>query len=363
MTFLARTRSGPGTLALVAVGALCALVPAASVTHGAAGPDVARVPLAGEPCAAGTTSTGPVTDSVLVVSVDGLNPHALTRLGRAGTPTLHRLLDEGASTLNARTAVELTVTLPNHTGMVTGRRIDAARGGHGVNWNVDRARPATVRRAAGERVDSVFTAVSRAGGSTALFASKSKFSLWRRSWGQDLDRVVIREDNQQLVRSLLRDLRTRDRDLRFVHLSAPDAAGHRHGFMGRDYLDAVRDVDRWLGRVVRAIDRDGAPAATLLLTSDHGGGRSTGHSQRNKPANYRVPFLVRGPGADAGADLYALNPAYQDPGRGRPGYAEERQPVRNGMVANVALDLLGLPPVPGSVLGADERLLLTAPTG
>ena len=46
------------------------------------------------------------------------------RLGAAGAPTFHRLLDEGAGTLNARTEYEQTVTLPNHTGMMTGRRID-----------------------------------------------------------------------------------------------------------------------------------------------------------------------------------------------------------------------------------------------
>ena len=74
----------------------------------------------------------------------------------------------GASTLNARTEREMTVTLPNHTGMVTGRRIEAATGGHGVTWNDDRLTPNTVQAAAGHDVASVFTAVDAAGGSTAL---------------------------------------------------------------------------------------------------------------------------------------------------------------------------------------------------
>ena len=55
---------------------------------------------------------------------------------------------EGAFTLDARTEREQTRTLPNHTGMLTGRRIDARRGGHGVTYNPDRPQPdrAPVRR-------------------------------------------------------------------------------------------------------------------------------------------------------------------------------------------------------------------------
>ena len=52
---------------------------------------------------------------VVVISVDGLNPDAITQLGATGTPTFHRLMSEGAWTFNARTEVEQTVTLPNHT--------------------------------------------------------------------------------------------------------------------------------------------------------------------------------------------------------------------------------------------------------
>ena len=90
---------------------------------------------------------------VLAISVDGLSAAAIKEEGPAKLPTLHRLLEEGAATLNARSAAERSVTLPNHVGMVTGRRIDAAHGGHGVTWNSDRAHD-TVQRAAGSEVAS-----------------------------------------------------------------------------------------------------------------------------------------------------------------------------------------------------------------
>jgi hypothetical protein len=71
--------------------------------------------------------------------------------------------------------------------------------------------------------------------------------------------------------------------------------------------------------------------------------------------HYRVPFLTWGAGV-AAADLYDLNPDYRAPRRRRPGYAAERQPVRNGDVANLALDLLGLRAVPGSTIGTAQEL-------
>ena len=86
-------------------------------------------------------SADDAVSSVLAISIDGLNPAALERLGVRGTPSLHELAAAGASTLNARTERELTITLPNHTGMVTGRRIDSRLGGHGVTWNDDRPDP------------------------------------------------------------------------------------------------------------------------------------------------------------------------------------------------------------------------------
>ena len=118
--------------------------------------------------------------------------------------------------------------------------------------------------------------------------------------------------------------------------------------MGPAYLRAVRRADRRVGSVIDALRTDPRYAGhtTVILTADHGG-RGAGHYDATSIHDYRIPFVVWGSGVDPGTDLYDLNPDYADPGRDRAAY-DGVQPVRNGMVANLALDLLGLPAVPGA---------------
>lgn len=292
---------------------------------------------------------------VLAISVDGLNPTAIRRLGTERAPVLNRLVTEGAATLNARTSREMTVTLPNHTSMVTGRRIDAARGGHGVTWNED-LRGRTVQAAAGEPVSSVFTTVAAGGGESAVFAGKAKFSLFKRSWPAAVDRLRIDERPGRLVRAARAELVSGDRELTFLHLALPDAAGHDRGFMSPAYLDAVARTDRLVGTMVRAIENhaDLAAEVTVVLTADHGG-RGPSHGDARKPFNFRIPFLAWGAGVQTG-DLYALNPTRADPGTLRTTYAAPLQPIRNGDLANLVTSLLGLPAVDGSEFGLDQDL-------
>ena len=333
------------------------------------------------PTSSGPTSPATPTDSpqsadpveyVLAISVDALNPDAISQLGPTRTPTLHRLIREGASTLNARSEQELTLTLPNHTGMLTGRRVSEKRGGHGVTFNVDNGE--TVHAAAGEYVASVFDVVHDRGGSTALYSAKEKFAFFARTWnkagardevGPDngrrkIDDVVLDTDNARLVRTLDRQLAgSSPPEFTLLHISLPDVAGHAHGFMGKDYLQAVEQTDDLLGRVLATIESrpELSGHLVLILTADHGG-RGASHSDPTKPADYRIPFVVWGPGVARGADLYRLNPTYQDPGDGRPGYTG-RQPIRNGDVADLATDLLGLPVVPGSQLDRSQTLAVS----
>lgn len=287
---------------------------------------------------------------VLVVSVDGLASWAVTP---GTTPAIAGLLAEGAGTLNARTAYEQTVTLPNHTSMVTGERIDAYAGGHGVDWNTERAG----RAAPG--VSSVFSVVDDAGGSSAVLAGKSKFVTWDRSWPGTIDDLVITGDESELTARALAEVRAGN-DLTFFHLRGPDLAGHLTGWGSAPYDAAVAAADAEIGRLVDALtgDADLADEVVVVVTADHGGMPGTRHHEDPAaPADYTVPFVVWGPGVAVG-DLYDLNPDYADPGDGRPSY-DGPQPVRNGDVANLVTAVLGLDPVPGSEVGAGQGLDVT----
>jgi len=307
---------------------------------------------------------------VIVISIDGLRPDAIVRLGEAGAPALHRLMLEGAFTLNARTLTEQTITLPNHTGMVTGQRVDRVAGGTGVTVNTDSG--GTVHDTAGRYVAGVFDVVHDNGGTTGLFVGKVKFDFLDRSWdaahgaadtvapddGRDkIDRYVRSASASRLAALLAAGEAP---TFSFLHLPQPDVAGHHHRWMSRRYLAAVTRADADVGLVLAAIDASAARTAdtAVILTSDHGG-RGDHHTTVRRPENYTVPFLVWGPGIEHG-DLYAMNPVTRrDPGSDRPGY-EGVQPIRNGEVANLALDLLGLPPVPGSLFDVRQDLEVRA---
>lgn len=290
--------------------------------------------------------------TVLAISVDGLNPDALRRLGPDGAPAIWRLLDEGLATLDARTSYEKTVTLPNHVGMVTGRGVDPAAGGHGVTWNSE-IPGRTVQGAAGEPVDSIFTNVHEAGGSTAVFAGKSKFRLFEDSWPDAVDDLVVDTRLDTLLDSAVAALADDGPTFTFVHVLEPDATGHRDGFMSADYLRAVQRADAAVGRLLDAI----GPGTVVILTADHGG-LGAGHSDQTKAADYTVPFVVWGPGVAPG-DLYDASPDLADPGTARPTY-DGAQPVRNCDLADVASSVLLLDAVPGSTCDANGEI---APLG
>ncbi|MGA9746329.1 MAG: alkaline phosphatase family protein [Nocardioides sp.] len=307
---------------------------------------------------------------VIAISIDGLNPTALRRLGRAGAPAIHRMRRQGASTLNARTERELTRTLPNHTGMLTGRPVGGPDG-HRVTFNEDNG--AILAATAGHYVAGVFDVVHDHGGRTAFYASKDKFDFLARSWdrahgaadttgadnGRDkLDRYVVDRERVNVSRLVARLGGTPD-TFSFVHLAGPDTAGHAQGFMSPAYLKAVRVADRQVGRILRAVRGDAAlrGRTAVVLTSDHGG-RGSDHSDPTKASHYRVPFVAWGVGVASGADLYALNgESRARPGKRRTTYAGV-QPIRNAEVAGVVTTLLGLPDVPGSVIPR-RRLLIS----
>ena len=268
----------------------------------------------------GERSVSEVT-RVVVISVDGLNPRRDHPARQADAPTFHRLVAEGATTFNARSEVELTLTLPNHTGMVTSRRVDRSRGGHGVTWNDERLRPRTVQAAAGHPVGSVFSSLETAGLGSAMFAAKPKFTLFNRSWPNE-HRPHADQGRQRRSRQG-RPERPGDH-LAGPHVPAHLAARRRRSRPRLDVAGVPRGgpTVRLPGRPRARHHRRDRRVARPHARRRHRRPRRH-RSQPLRPAQVRqlpVPFLVWGPGVPAGADLYDLNPTYADPGRLRVGY-------------------------------------------
>ncbi len=311
---------------------------------------------------------------VVVISVDGLGSSFLAKLLKAGmVPSFARLQKEGAWTHNARTNHGTTVTLPNHISMVTGRPALAVEGmaaatNHGYTSNVVPGPMETFHRGGNPELTylpTLFDVAHDWGLVTGMFASKPKFVLFSRSLDGDsgaqdatgrndgrakLDQFVINEDTQKLVGAFVEILARTPPHLSFLHLRDPDTAGHVSGWGGAGYMDAVRRADTQIGMVLEVVTHNPAlkGRTAIIVTSDHGGtGQS--HGEPGIAEHYTISFHVWGPGIPAGADLYDVAAgSYANPGITRPLPTAAKQPIRNGDVANFALYLLGLPPVPGS---------------
>jgi predicted AlkP superfamily pyrophosphatase or phosphodiesterase len=328
----------------------------------------------------------PVADSVaddtsgthvIFISSDGNRPDAITALGPEKAPHFYRLRASGAFTDNARTDFTYSITLPNHTSMITSRGV-VGKTGHEWIINDDPKLGQNLHRNKKDYVAGMFDVAHDNGLSTALYASKTKFSLYRDSygerWGADdttgedngknkIDTFLIDENTDTLVDALLAQLAESPARLTMVHLRDPDVAGHAEGWNldgDTPYLSAVQHIDTLLGRILDAVETNQTLKGNtwIILTADHGGWTGTkGHGESHERDNYSIPFYTWGPGVAAAGDLYALNPANRkNPGEGRPDYDEAVQPIRNADAGNLILSLLGLPPIPSSTVNARQDL-------
>lgn len=319
-----------------------------------------------------STATNAQIRHVIHISVDGLIPLAVTTLGPGLAPNFYRLRTEGTFTDNARTDADIANTLPDHASELTGRPVFGSDG-HGLFINDDPGNPITLQVIKGSYVASVFDAAHDAGLTTALFANKGKFEIFDRSWnelngapdriapdnGRDkIDTYFFHPDMNVLAGTFIAEMAAQNYNYVLVHLREPDSTGHGTTWdlsPGSDYLNAVVSVDGILGQVIELVQSspDLVGNTAIIVTSDHGGEIGTDFHFLLPDFDFImsgiVPFYVWGPGVPAGADLYILNPSTtKDPGLSIPDFSELLQPVRNGDSANLALKLLGLPPIPGS---------------
>ncbi|MCH2115724.1 MAG: alkaline phosphatase [Pirellulales bacterium] len=326
-------------------------------------------------------------DHVIHISVDGLNSNLLKSQIDA-FPLLYsnfvRFVDEGATTFNARTDFTHTNTIPNHTSMQTGRPVSQPSGApnttyHGYTNNGHPGLTATLHNDGNPNlsyVSSVFDVAHDNGLSTALYASKEKFVIYDQSYnastgaldatgpdnGRDkIDAYVQNSIGSTLNTNYLSDMAASEYNYTFLHYRDPDTTGHTRRWGSTAWYMSVQDVDSYLGDILNLVESDAGliDETIIIVTTDHGGSEY-GHSAPSLEAHYTIPLFVWGPGIAAGADLYELNSTSRlDPGSGRPDYNAVVQPIRSGDTGNLALNLLGLEAVPGSLINSSQDLLVS----
>lgn len=314
-----------------------------------------------------------------MVSVDGLHPGALARGRVEAFPAFERVL-RGPHTLDARTDPDITITLPNHLGMVTGLPTIEHR------WTANDEPPAarhggTLHKKTGRYVPSMFDVAHDRGVATGIFCGKDKFWLFEQTWGEDeaaadplppehgrrkIDLFVHAESSATLTQQLsARLIAAGDgATLDFLHLADPDHAGHATRWdltPGSPYMQAVGRADAALRILFQALDGTERLRGTvaIVLTADHGGGEPAwSHTDPAAPCNFTVPLAIW-LGADAApVDLRALNSGTRASPSSRTQLPAGVMPppIRNGEAGNISLQILGLPPIPGSRMNGRHDL-------
>ena len=334
---------------------------------------------------------------VFHISVDGLAAvHLQFYVSNAPAqfPNFYRLQTEGPFTYNARCDFGASETIPNHTSIFTGRPATQPAGfpndvHHGC-LNNSPGPSETYHNSGNPNVSykvSLFDVLHDHGLATGLYAGKSKLSICDRSYdalngaldllapddGRDkIDEAFIGDYSAYYgtpftvqIDALVENLQSAaPHRYNFLHIGEPDLTGHTTGWGNNNYSNMVRLVDAQIGRIFEAATTNAALSnqTVLIVTTDHGGRGLFGHSEPQYRENYTIPFFLWGPGLLAGADLYSLFPNRANPGTNRLDYTVTPQPIRNGDAGNLALTLLGLPPIPGSLMQpwfAPEGIRLT----
>jgi len=326
---------------------------------------------------------------VIVISVDGMGSSYVKPLLTPGLTneltTFKKFQAEGAGTLNARDDFNYAVTLPNHVTMVTSRGVIGVGGnGHGWTSNGDPALTDTLAGNKGSYVASVFDVAHDNGLRTGIWSGKSKFGLFQQSYGAttgapdttgsdnngrdkiDYDKVVAGIAAATLTNDFIAKMTDRPYNFSFIHYQDPDATGHSSGWSTSPtstFAATLKAVDTQIGRIIAMVESNltlkGKTA--IVLTADHGG-HVKAHGDTTNPLDYTIPFYVWGAGVTKGADLYAMNPASRTaPGSTvNPPYTGS-QPIRNGDMGNLALDLLRLSAIPNSGINSEQDLAVPEP--
>lgn len=221
---------------------------------------------------------------VLLILVDGMRPDALQNI-----PEAEALLALSSSTLQARTVMP-SVTLPCHMSLF--HSVGPDRHGTTTNTYAPQVRP----------VNGLCELLAEHGKHCAFFynweplrdlARPGSLTYSQFCSGSLTDHAA---SNEWVTEKAIQCLSGSEIDFAFVYLGNVDEVGHRYGWMGEEYNQAVRDSWKNIAQLRAAL-----PEYTAIVTADHGGhGRSHGTDTEE---DMRIPLLLCGGAFTPGSQL------------------------------------------------------------
>ncbi|MDX9991959.1 MAG: alkaline phosphatase family protein [Anaerolineales bacterium] len=237
-----------------------------------------------------TPTQTPRPRRVLILSIDGLRPDAISL---APMPNLLELMEGGAYSLTAQTTFR-SATLPAHASMLTGQ----CPSKHGINWND--YQPAD-GFAAGQ---SLFRLAKDAGLRTIMFVGKEKLRQITPPETTDVYRYI--NDRDLVIAAEIIPELQKGFGLAFIHFPTADWMGHEYGWLSPEQFSVLRRADQALASILAALEESGLREDTLfIISADHGGHEQTHGSSR--PEDMTIPWIIYGPGVIPGQITRPVN--------------------------------------------------------
>jgi len=244
---------------------------------------------------------------VLIVTIDGMRAD---EVGEELTPNLLRMIDEGASTLQAQTVVP-SLTLPAHSSLVTGLTPEH----HHIWWNSYRPEMGDLT------AETIFDIARQNGMTTAFLSGKEKLRHIVQPDDVDLCSIEKRPDGA-VMDEALKYLYSKQPNLMLIHLPDVDRMGHFAGWASGRQRQALKEADRLVGRLLDAIENLEIRYSTVVVVVADHGGQDRHHKNTKDTDVITVPWIVWGDSIEPRAVA----------------------PVSITATANTALRLLGIDP-------------------
>jgi hypothetical protein len=240
---------------------------------------------------------------VVVFGVDGMSPDGVRK---ANTPNMHRLMQEGAYTLHARSILP-TSSSPNWAAMISGAGPERT-GVTSNSWerNDDGIAPVVI---GDEGIFPTIFSVVRHGKPNAEIGVIHDWDGFARLVEKTMVNYISHQDGPYAtVTEAAKYINAKKPDFLFLHLDNVDDAGHGSGHGSPEYYKAVGLADSLLGVVIDAYKKAGLYENTVFIVSADHGGVGHGHGGETM-AEMEIPFIIAGSGIKRGYEI--KGPVYQ----------------------------------------------------